>query len=390
MASCLTTFSTHDMKPEDSVFWRTAWGQRNHKTKKVGVPDFGGTWPWQALLALPWVPMPQLPQLLSFFVSFFSLFLVLLQPAAAQAYVASFSLFISLPIFALRSLASVDVACAKVRPASSSKSTKQSDFAGITCGMVRTLSFIADAFVDILVWICLNRLVLLHWYHFTSFCISYRPCFLVLKGASAFKKFQVISHVISNLILHVILRVISWFTLFTRFELSKATSVAVAAIASQASRVSWQKGSFFCSNFGCTCYSLTGLTLFFMLGYVWVDKVVNFVEFCMNFHEFSSVFRCFVSWGHGEGKSGVSQLDPGTAPWTVRPRPSHPERLQNTADFIPFLILFDIPFESFWYTFCSYSHPGYSKSLSSYFLCLDLRCHLWLCRLHRVCRLLQM
>ena len=63
--------------------------------------------------------------------------------------------------------------------------------------------------------------------------------------ASAFKKFQVISHVISHLISHVILRVISWFTQCTRFELSKATSVAVAAIASRASRVSWQKGSFF-------------------------------------------------------------------------------------------------------------------------------------------------
>lgn len=90
---------------------------------------------------------------------------------------------------------------------------------------------------------------------------------------------------------------------------------------------------------------ITGLTLFFMLGYVWVDKVVNleFAWISMNFPLFFDVSS--VSWGHGEGKSGVSQLDPGAAPWTVRPRPSHPERLQNTAHFIPFLILFDIPFD---------------------------------------------
>ena len=63
----------------------------------------------------------------------------------------------------------------------------------------------------------------------------------------------------------------------------------------------------------------------------------------MNFPLFFDVSS--VSWGHGEGKSGVSQLDPGTAPWTVRPRPTHPERLQNTGDFIPILTLFDIPFD---------------------------------------------
>ena len=172
----------------------------------------------------------------------------------------------------------------------------------------------------------------------------------MFKGAFAFKQLQVISHVIS----HVVVRAISWFG---RFELSKATSVAVAAIASRVSRVSWQKGPFSCPTiFGQTSHSsFTYLHLFFcgvMFGGQGGESRIymNFLEFFVNFHSFFHIFRCFIFLPEvmvraNQGSPSLIQAGAAAQSWhkalNIKQWSDQSDQVINDCRFYVILLLFD-------------------------------------------------